>query len=54
MMVLDFGFSVSDFIACGKLVEVISAFKEVGGASSKYALEASFLDSLKLTIDHLK
>lgn len=50
-----FGFSVGDFIAGGQiLVQVIGAFKDAGGASSKYAAEMSFLNSLKSTLDHLE
>jgi hypothetical protein len=55
MVAPPFGFSVGDFIAGGQLlVKVISAFKEAGGASSKYASEVSFLNSLKSTLDHLE
>jgi uncharacterized protein YoxC len=55
MVAPGFGFSVGDFIAGGQiLIQVINAFKEAGGASSKYASEVSFLTSLKLTIDHLE
>jgi hypothetical protein len=55
MSVPGFRFSVGDFIAGGQvLIEVISAFKEAGGASSKYASEVSFLNSLKTTLDHLE
>lgn len=55
MVVPGFGFSVGDFIAGGQvLIEVISAFKEAGGASSKYASEVSFLNILKTTLDHLE
>ncbi|PMD66546.1 uncharacterized protein K444DRAFT_120472 [Hyaloscypha bicolor E] len=50
-----FGFSVGDFIAGGQiLIETVKAFKEAGGASSKYASELSFLNSLKSTFDHLE
>jgi hypothetical protein len=50
-----FGFSIGDFIAGGQiLIQVIKAFKEAGGASSKYAAEVSFLNSLKATLDHLE
>jgi hypothetical protein len=55
MVVPAFGFSVGDFIAGGQiLVQVIGAFKEAGGASSKYATEVSFLNSLKSTLEHLE
>jgi hypothetical protein len=55
MVAPGFGFSVGDFIAGGKvLIEVITAFKEAGGASSKYASELAFLNSLKSTLDHLE
>lgn len=50
-----FGFSVGDFIAGARiLVQVIDAFREVGGASSKYATQVSFLQSLKATLEHLE
>jgi uncharacterized protein YoxC len=50
-----FGFSVGDFIAGGQiLIEAVKAFKEAGGASSKYASELSFLNSLKSTLGHLE
>lgn len=35
------------------LIKVIKAFKDAGGTSSKYESEVSFLNSLKLTLDHL-
>jgi hypothetical protein len=55
MVAPTFGFSVGDFIAGGQLlVKVISAFKEAGGASSKYASEVPFLNRLKSTLDHLE
>ncbi|KAH9213226.1 hypothetical protein DL95DRAFT_447242 [Leptodontidium sp. 2 PMI_412] len=55
MVTPAFGFSVGDFIAGGQLlIEVINAFKEAGGASSKYASEVSFLNGLKSTLDHLE
>ncbi|KAH8595421.1 hypothetical protein B0O99DRAFT_686840 [Bisporella sp. PMI_857] len=50
-----FGFSVGDFIAGTQLlVEVFSAFKEAGGASSKYISEVSFLNGLNSTLQHLE
>jgi hypothetical protein len=50
-----FGFSIGDFIAGGQIItQVIKAFKEAGGASSKYASEVSFLNGLKATLDHLE
>ncbi|KUJ08713.1 uncharacterized protein LY89DRAFT_741560 [Mollisia scopiformis] len=50
-----FGFSVGDFIAGAQiLTQVIKAFKEAGGASSKYLREVSFLNSFKATLEHLE
>jgi hypothetical protein len=50
-----FGFSVGDFIAGAQiLVRVIDAFKEAGGASSKYAKQVSFLQGFKATLEHLE
>jgi hypothetical protein len=44
MVAPGFGFSLGDFITGGQaLIQVINAFKEVGGASSKYTAEVSFL-----------
>lgn len=55
MVIPAFGFSVGDFIAGTQiLVKVISAFKEAGGASSKYAAEVSFLYRFKLALEHLE
>jgi hypothetical protein len=36
------------------LVHVTDAFKDVGGASSKYATELSLFNSLKSTLEHLE
>jgi hypothetical protein len=55
MVAPGYGFSLGEFIAGGQfLVEIIGAFKEAGGASTKYALEVSFLNSLRSTLDHLE
>ncbi|KAL4912119.1 hypothetical protein BDW62DRAFT_206789 [Aspergillus aurantiobrunneus] len=49
-----FGFSVGDFIAGTRLlVQIIDAFKNADGASSKYAAQVSFLHSFKATLEHL-
>lgn len=54
MVAPAFGFSVGDFIAGTKLlITLLSAFKERGGASTKYASESSFLTSLVSTLQHL-
>ncbi|KAL4932169.1 uncharacterized protein BDV17DRAFT_288245 [Aspergillus undulatus] len=50
-----FGFSVGDFITGTKLlIDLFNAFKEAGGASSKYTAEVSFLNSLNATLGHLE
>ena len=50
-----FGFSVGDFIAGTKIaVGILSAFKEAGGASSKYASEVMFLECLSTTIKRIE
>jgi conjugal transfer/entry exclusion protein len=55
MVAPAFGFSVGDFIAGTKiLISVISAFKDTGGASGKYASEVSFLNSLTATLQHVE
>ena len=55
MVTSAFGFSVGDFIAGTKLVvDVLGAFKEAGGASSKYAAEALFLENLIATIKNVQ
>jgi hypothetical protein len=36
------------------LVHVTGAFKDARGASSKYATELSFFNSLKLILEHLE
>jgi hypothetical protein len=55
MVAPTFGFSVGDFVAGTKLiVSVCGAFKEAGGASSKYSAEVSFLGSLTATLRQLE
>lgn len=50
-----FGFSVGDIIAGVKLLtQVISAFKETGGAKTAYGAELSFVTGLKATFEQLK
>jgi hypothetical protein len=50
-----FGFSVGDIIAGVKLLtEIINAFKETGGAKSKYGAELFFVTGLKATFEQLK
>ncbi|KAF1831394.1 hypothetical protein BDW02DRAFT_56881 [Decorospora gaudefroyi] len=54
MVAVPFGFSIGDFITGTKiLINVLSAFKESSGASSKYASETAFLHSLTSTLQHL-
>ncbi|KAL1610193.1 hypothetical protein SLS60_001858 [Paraconiothyrium brasiliense] len=54
MVAPAFGFSVGDFIAGTKLLNILlDSFKESGGASSKFASEAVFLSSLVSTVKHL-
>lgn len=55
MVAPAFGFSVGDFIAgTNVLINVFGAFREVGGASSKYTSEVLFLNSLTSTLKHLE
>ncbi|KAF7587533.1 hypothetical protein BBP40_007068 [Aspergillus hancockii] len=52
---VGFGFSVRDFIAERSSFKVIEAFKKkVGGASSQYTSQVSFLQGLKATLGHLE
>lgn len=54
-MVPAFGFSVGDFVAGTKvIINVFRAFKETGGASTKYTREVAFLEGLNKTLEHLK
>jgi hypothetical protein len=55
MALPGFGFSVGDFIAGAQvLARVIDAFKEAGGASSKYVSQVSFLQGFKITLEHIE
>ncbi len=54
MVAVPFGFSIGDFIAGTRLlIDVLGAFKETSGASSKYASQTVFLHSLISTLQHL-
>src|ERR1700710_116722 len=50
-----FGWSVGDIVAGIRItVKVCEAFKESGGAASKYKQTVDFLDNLELTLEYLK
>jgi hypothetical protein len=55
MVVPAFGFSVGDFTnGIQVLIQVFNGFKEVGGASTKYASETAFLSGLSSTLEQLE
>ncbi|KAF2731935.1 hypothetical protein EJ04DRAFT_358462 [Polyplosphaeria fusca] len=55
MVAPAFGFSVGDFIAGTKIaIDILGAFKEAGGASSKYASEVMFLECLSATMKQIE
>jgi hypothetical protein len=55
MIAPAFGFSVGDCIALGRLViDIREAFKEAGGASSKYGSEMLFLRGFQTTLKRLE
>ncbi|KAF2492873.1 hypothetical protein BU16DRAFT_583936 [Lophium mytilinum] len=54
-MVVAFGWSAGDIVAGIRVtVKICEAFKESGGAASKYKQTVDFLDGFKLTLEHLK
>jgi uncharacterized protein YeaO (DUF488 family) len=55
MVAPAFGYSIGDCIALGRLViDIREAFKEAGGASTKYASETLFLRAFQNTLKRLE
>jgi hypothetical protein len=50
-----FGWSVGDIVASIRIAaDVAKAFKETGGASSRYKQSQDFLTGFRITLEHLK